>query len=111
MGNSSVHPYKLTVRYLETIPPVISETGVKGRTVSFKVSEDARVFVKVLTSREDFVVMIADGIPVKKGKVSLTWDGKDAHGRDVLRGTYKLKIVAIDGSGNKSRPVYTSITI
>jgi len=111
LGNSSVQPYTLTARYLETVPPKVSGVRVKGRTVTFNVSEDSRVFVKVLNSSDSFVVMILDGTPVKKGKVTATWDGKDANGRNVYPGPYKLKIVAMDGSGNMSQPVYSSIKI
>lgn len=111
LGNSSVQPYTLTARYLETTPPKISTVRVNRGTVTFKVSKDCRVFVKVLNNSNSFVAMILDGAQVKKGKVTAAWDGTDASGRKAYPGTYKLKIVAIDSSGNMSQPVYSSIKI
>lgn|GEM_PF-1896861 len=111
LGNSSIQTYTLTARYLETIPPTVTGVRVDGKTLSLTVSEDTRVFIKVINSKDEFVAMILDGAWVRKGRVTAAWDCRDANGRNVFPGTYKVKIVAIDGSGNQSKPVYTSIKV
>lgn len=111
LGNSSVQPYNLAVRYFESNPPRVTGTNVSARTVRFRVSENARVWVKVLNSKDEFVAMMLDGPQVKAGPVTASWNGKDAAGRLVKPGIYKVKIVAMDSSGNMSKSVYTTIKV
>ncbi|MBU7008343.1 S8 family serine peptidase [Phosphitispora fastidiosa] len=111
LGNSSVQPYALTARYLERVAPVVSEVKTGGREISFRVSEDVRVFIKVIDSSDRFIAMVKDDVKVQKGKVSAIWNGKDAQGGDAPAGSYKVKIVVIDNSGNASKPVFVAIKI
>lgn len=111
LGNSSVQPYVLTARYLERVAPVVSEVKTGGREISFRVSEDVRVFIKVLDSSDRFIAMVKDDVKVQKGKVSAVWNGKDAQGGNAPAGSYKVKIVVIDNSGNMSKPVFAALKL
>jgi flagellar basal-body rod modification protein FlgD len=92
-----------------------SATGIIGptqpgvpRTANFTVSGDTTITATVVNST-DTVVRNLGTFPVTApdGNTAVTWDGRDDSGNLLPDGTYTLKIVSTDPSGNTTSAAAT----
>lgn len=71
-------------------PDPVRTTG----TASFMLSAPASVTVRVLTSQGALVRALLTNAAKPSGAVSLLWDRKDAAGRRVAKGSYRVEVSA-----------------
>ncbi len=76
-------------------PTLVKTTGA----VSFSLSAPASATVRILTSRGALVRSLLSDAAKPAGAVSLVWDRKDAAGRRVAKGTYRVQVDAVDAVG------------
>lgn len=79
-------------------------------TVSYKLSEKCKVYVKIHNFAGGVVRTIVDGVWQGAGTNSFNWDGKDDDGNDVPTGTYTFVISAFDQSFKPAIEVKEKIT-
>ena len=77
-------------------------------TLTYTLSRDARVSVKVFDPDRQLVRTLSTGVLRKAGQVSESWNGTDLDGRVVPNEAYFFTIEAQDSSGNKV--VYDPVT-
>lgn len=80
----------------------------KGNKISlkFRLTQDARVTVKVYRVKTGKLVKVAaNGKVLRKGKRYVRWDLKNKAGRLVPRGKYRIKISAKNSVGKTSRTI------
>ncbi len=84
------------------IPSEFSPKASTGTTttLSFLVSEKAKVTIDVLNSVDTVIKTLTEHEQVDAGTHSYIWDGKDKDGVAVSDGTYRFKITAEDEAGN-----------
>jgi hypothetical protein len=76
-------------------PDPVKVTG----TAAFSLSAPASVTVRILTGKGALVRTLLSGVATAAGSGSVTWDRKDASGRRVGKGTYSVRVDAVDASG------------
>jgi hypothetical protein len=104
----------------DTTPPVLDHvrlsrkklTRKRGTRLSFNLSEAAAVTVTVLKKKGHRYKRLSPSIPLaaSAGHVSRRFAGK-LSGRALKRGSYKLRLVAVDTAGNASAPRTVSFKI
>jgi len=57
------------------------------------------VSVEILHSNGTQLRLLAGGEPVRAGRSSWLWNGRDAYGRPLQRGTYIARVMAVDAQG------------
>ncbi len=88
-------PAAPNVSSLAINPDPVKTTG----TVNFTLSAPARVTTRVLTAGGASVRTLLGGLDKPSGAITALWDRKDAAGRKVARGTYRVQVDVVDGSG------------
>jgi trypsin len=95
----------------DTTPPVISGAHLnkkklkrkRGGRLSFDVSEASAITVTIFKKNRRVATI---PLPASSGHIS-----RKLSTRKLKRGSYKLRIVAIDAAGNRSRPVTVSFKV
>ncbi|MFZ5640558.1 MAG: FlgD immunoglobulin-like domain containing protein [Bacillota bacterium] len=103
---------KTGITSVEKEPPQISNYNISynpfklGTTtkqnISYTLSENAKVTVKILDSAGNIVKTIENAVTKNAGYNSTSWDGKDANGAPVPEGTYAAVVNAVDNFNNPS---------
>lgn len=106
---------------VDLTPPVISTNlvspepfaplGNNTMSISYVLSESAKVSVSIYDSSNKLVKILENSIPKPAGTNSVGWDGKDASGMIVKDGSYTYKITAVDLAGLSAQPVTGNITV
>ncbi|MBD3156529.1 hypothetical protein GF369_01750 [Candidatus Peregrinibacteria bacterium] len=65
--------------------------------ISFRITEDAEVTVRVYDDDDDFVAELWDDRDRDEGNHDLEWDGRDDDDDQVSDGNYTIKVIADDG--------------
>jgi|GEM_PF-526180 len=75
----------------------------KGKvSISFTLNKKAKVTAQVYDSKNRLVKTIWSGKSLSGGKYTIGWDGKNASGKLLSDGTYRLKLSAVDDKKRKS---------
>jgi hypothetical protein len=88
-------PPPLAVEALSVTPAPVTTSG----TVSFTLSVEAAVTVKILNKRGTVVRTLLSNLTEPGGSVNVAWDRRNAKGRKVAAGTYTARVSAVDSSG------------
>ena len=79
-------------------PDPVKTTGA----VSFSASAPASATVRIFTARGTLVRSLLSDVAKPAGAVGLVWDRKDAAGRRVAKGTYRLQVDLVDAAANRA---------
>ncbi|GAV25185.1 peptidase S8 and S53 subtilisin kexin sedolisin [Carboxydothermus islandicus] len=95
---------------LTVTPSTIPLTGANV-TISFEISENAKVTVQVLNSSNQVIATPLNNADKSAGTVTATWDGKDYSMYPTMimnlqAGTYTIKVTAVDASGNSNTATF-----
>jgi flagellar hook assembly protein FlgD len=93
-----VTPAPPQVTGLAMSPDPVKTTG----TATFSLSAPASVTVRVLRTQGTLVRSLLAGAARPAGAVSVVWDRKDAAGRRMAKGTYRLQATAVDAAGQSA---------
>ena len=85
--------------------PAVRSRGVRANRLRLQVSEDSRLVVRYVRVGDRGHVIHNRSVSVRKGLVSLRLD------RWMRAGRYRLVIVALDRSGNASRPLKLRVAV
>lgn len=78
-----------------------SETYLKDdASISFSLPQDAVKVNVTITDQSGKTVRVIEMGAQKAGDKTYTWDGRDATGKKLTEGNYKVKVDALDSSGN-----------
>ncbi|MHB9093376.1 MAG: FlgD immunoglobulin-like domain containing protein, partial [Eubacteriales bacterium] len=94
-----------------TINPDSLQIGGRGAVISFHLSEDAKVSLKVLNKAGKTIYKIPEGTFKKAGDGSILWGGRDNGGKYVSSGTYTVVLAAVDNYGKSSKEVRKTLTV
>jgi hypothetical protein len=84
----------LAVTGLSVTPTPVTSSA----TVSFGVSVEAAVTVKIVTKRGALVRTLLANATEPAGQVDVSWDRRNAKGKKVASGTYMAKVEAVDSA-------------
>lgn len=77
--------------------------------ISFRISDDAEVTVRVYDDDNDFVAELWDDRDKDEGNHSLTWDGEDDDGDQVPDGDYTIKVIADNGDDTDTEEIEVEV--
>ena len=84
-------------------PDPVRTTG----TASFSLSAPATLTVRIVSGKGALVRNLLLNAETPAGQVSALWDRKDATGRKMGRGTYRLEVEAVDAAGQRATATRT----
>jgi flagellar hook assembly protein FlgD len=99
-----------TISGVSDAPDAFRVTGSSLNTIKYRISEDARVDVRVFDSNNVLLKTLFVGQQLT-GVNTVTWDGKNAKGALVPEGVYTYKINARDIAGKLAETQSGTITV
>ena len=104
-GGKVPGPPPLEVTHLTASPHAVTPNGDglgEATSVSFSLSIRASVAVEVLNASSQVVRTLAGSFSYSSGRASFTWSGRNASGRFVHDGRYRIRVTATS-SGQQAR--------
>lgn len=80
---------------------------------SFTLAEDAKSVAVVIRDEDGKAVRSLTGMPIVKGRQEVSWDGKDANGKQLADGLYTVDVAALNPEGKSMESgvtVYGKVT-
>ncbi|PWK13446.1 FlgD immunoglobulin-like domain containing protein [Tumebacillus permanentifrigoris] len=108
-GAISIDRFKPELTKVTDTPDPFKVTGLTNSTISYTLSEDANVSVKIYNSTGSVVRTLQNAL-LPYGVKSVVWNGKNDAGALVDDGTYTYKINATDRNNNVAPEVTGTIT-
>jgi flagellar hook assembly protein FlgD/chitodextrinase len=90
---------------------VTNESHRRITTVTFSLSERAKIRAQVLDGKGQIVFILADNVVMRSGTNQLRWNGINHAGRIVEDGLYTLKLTAVDDGGLSSVAVSVQVRV
>jgi len=104
---SGVSVLNLTSDVPVYVPNAIGEDEKrKSLAISFDLTAAASVVLTINDAKSGATVVTRDTAPMKKGSHVMLWDGKDAEGKYIAPGTYRIGVKATDSYGHTSLTQY-----
>ncbi|NNV07364.1 S8 family serine peptidase [Geobacillus sp. C56-T2] len=87
---------------LRSTPVSFSPKAKKSVSIPFTLNKNAKVTARIYDAKNKLVKTIWSGKSLAGGKYTLVWDGKNAGGKLLRDGTYRLSMSAVDDKRRKS---------
>jgi flagellar hook assembly protein FlgD len=110
-GNVEIDNIAPEISQTEVSPQPFAPVGTNKATISYNLSEDAKVSILIYSTRGQVIREIANNVSKLAGLNQVDWDGKNIDGVICADGTYTLKIDAVDSVGHSAVTQFVLITI
>lgn len=97
-------------RYFNPVFNPYSSTGAVTANVTLSIDKPATLVLDILNS-EGLSVRRITAPNRASGTNIVPWDGRDSEGNFVAPGSYSIGVVAVDATGNRSLPRYTTTAV